>query len=354
MKFDSVDQAKPTFEAKGLETVRRDQCVLTQSILRNCLVLLFQRGPEAVKAYLFRQWGLIRSGKLPVSDFILTGRVRSRYKNNSAGPAQASLLKRLTEADPGRVLRHHERISFVFVASPGRAEPLRNLIMTPMEVLEQWDKVRWKRTWPVRLLAFAHFDVSRYNFCGLPCLAQHTINVEYYINRQVNPALQRCLGLEPHRIDVSQWLAECPKPRRRQHFWPAHRSRSGTPLITSYFGSDVCSLCGRRSKSDGRSKASVCDACRREPLVSGDRASRQLQLVQRKAHAVAQICRACNKCYEGAGTFAPELPKVEGGGVATPLAQCTCIDCPTTYERHRLREAELEAVALNRALGLLD
>ena len=88
MKFESKSQKKPTFEAKGLEIVRRDQCALTQKILRNALITLFRSGTDAVKEYLFRQWSLIYSGNLPVADFILTGRVRSRYRGDREGPVQ--------------------------------------------------------------------------------------------------------------------------------------------------------------------------------------------------------------------------------------------------------------------------
>jgi DNA polymerase zeta len=88
MKFESKAQKKPVFEAKGLETVRRDQCALTQKILRNALIKLFNSGIDAVKDYLFRQWSLIYAGNLPLSDFILTGRVRSRYRGGREGPVQ--------------------------------------------------------------------------------------------------------------------------------------------------------------------------------------------------------------------------------------------------------------------------
>jgi len=92
MKFESKNQRKPIFEAKGLETVRRDQCVLTQRILKNSLVALFQDGVDAVKSYLYRQWSLILSGEVPVSDFILTGRVRSRYRGGRIGPVSKGRL----------------------------------------------------------------------------------------------------------------------------------------------------------------------------------------------------------------------------------------------------------------------
>ena len=74
MKYDSPDQFKPTFEAKGLETVRRDQCTLTQKILRNALITIFRdAGISNVQSFLQRQWALIHSGRLPVSgEFTLT------------------------------------------------------------------------------------------------------------------------------------------------------------------------------------------------------------------------------------------------------------------------------------------
>ena len=102
MKLESKEQKKPVFESKGLETIRKDQCAITQKVLRSTLVALFQSGVEAAKAYIFRQWAMILAGKYPVSDFILTGRVRSRYRGGGAGPVQATLARRLAEADPGR------------------------------------------------------------------------------------------------------------------------------------------------------------------------------------------------------------------------------------------------------------
>ena len=139
MKFESKTQKKPTFEAKGLETIRRDQCALTQKVQRNALITLFRHGIEAVKEYLFRQWSLIFSGQLPVSDFILTGRVRSKYRGGREGPVQAVLARRIGEADPGRIVRHKERLPYVIVSIPGRKTVLKDRVLTPLELLERWD-----------------------------------------------------------------------------------------------------------------------------------------------------------------------------------------------------------------------
>jgi DNA polymerase zeta len=351
MKYESKDQAKPIFEAKGIETVRRDQCALTQKILRNALVTLFQQRGDLtqVKSYLERQWSLILAGRLPVADFILTGRVRSRYRGGRVGPVQAVLARRLTEADPGRVVRHKERLPYVIVATPGRNFRLRDCVLTPMELLEQWDA--------------------------------YTIHSVYYITKHVNAALQRCLGLEPHFVNVQSWYDACPKPRRRLHVWPMTRAGSSL-MISSYFGSDLCSLCGQRCKTQGNTRATVCASCRAHPVHATTVAWSQWHQAQQAAHQVAQRCRQCNLCFEDATTFAtlkPSLVKkkqkfandattTSGGsltaaswtaasrsnnpGIVVPLANCSCIDCPTTFERHRLREAELQAEAICQALDL--
>ena len=138
MKFESKHQKKPTFEAKGLETVRRDQCALTQKILRNALITLFQNGIGAVKEYLFRQWSLIYSGNLPVADFILTGRVRDKYRNGGEGPVQAVLANRIREADPGFKMLEKARLPYVIVSRSGTYR-LKDCVVTPLELLEHWN-----------------------------------------------------------------------------------------------------------------------------------------------------------------------------------------------------------------------
>lgn len=138
MKFESKTQKKPVFEAKGLETVRRDQCALTQKVLRNALITLFRHGIESVKEYLFRQWSLIFAGQLPISDFILTGRVRSKYRGGKEGPVQAVLARRIGEADPGRIIRHKERLPYIIVATPGLTFRLKDCVRHSLFAIESF------------------------------------------------------------------------------------------------------------------------------------------------------------------------------------------------------------------------
>jgi DNA polymerase zeta len=359
MKLESKSQKKPVFEAKGLETVRRDQCALTQKVLRNALITLFRDGKEAVKDYLYRQWSLIFSGQLPVSDFVLTGRVRSRYRGGREGPVQAVLARRIGEADPGRIIRHMERLPYVIVAIPGITFRLKDCVLTPLELLERWDAYA---------IHSAYYIQKVRQWCDPSGPQESPLNSSLFLcrNQHVNASLQRCLGLAPHFIDVNVWYQACPKPRRRIHFWPV-RSKSRA-MISSYFGSDVCSLCHRRCMASGRDRVVVCSDCRRDEIKASQSALLMLNKSQQLAHEAARECSNCNHCFEHSGTFAAIRDDEGNNGprkttdfsrplgaesLQLPLANCVCIDCPTTYLRHRLREHEIEANATCEALGAL-
>ena len=320
MKYESASDTKPVFEGKGIETIRRDQCSLTQKILRNSLITLFRSDEMALKSYLFRQWSRIHAGQLPVSDFILTGRVRSKYRGS--GPVQAALARRLAESDPGRSVRHKERQPYVIVASPGKQFKLKDCVLTPMELLEHWDA--------------------------------YTIHATYYSVKHVNAALQRCLGLHPFRIDVNGWYESCPKPSKRIRHWPINRTEGNTAHISYYCISDICALCGAKCKVKGNARVSICSKCRHDEQSAATFALKQYSAAQIRSTIAANKCSQCNACPENASTFAIEkiLPSKRSSGVKIPLANCTCIDCPTTYERHRARERGIESLALCKALNL--
>ncbi|GMH65595.1 hypothetical protein TrLO_g8868 [Triparma laevis f. longispina] len=94
LMYTSLDQKEGVFEAKGIETIRKDQCSMTQTILQGALITLFKTADRnLVRRYLNRQWTKLLAGRLPISDFILTGRVRSSYREGGITTA-ASLVKR--------------------------------------------------------------------------------------------------------------------------------------------------------------------------------------------------------------------------------------------------------------------
>lgn len=197
--------------------------------------------------------------------------------------------------------------------------------MTPIELLEQW--------------------------------ASYSVHSNYYIERHLNPALQRCFGLSPHFIDVAAWFKSCPKPRRRIHFWPQTRIKQSTLMISHFFGSDACSLCGLKCSSAGRNRTALCRNCQSNRTKSFAIAMNKLAVRQRDAMQVARVCSRCNMNFEDAATFATTVAtfsnrKKAGADssftrselyLTRPLANCVCTDCPMTFERHKIAESQFEA-----------
>lgn len=178
-------------------------------------------------------------------------------------------------------------------------------------------------------------------------------NTAYYITKHVNPALDRCLSLSPHRINVKAWYDSCPKPRRRIHFWPTTVVGSNMTL-PRFFGSSICALCGDNGEAQRGLKVSLCKVCSRDHLESLLSAMERLNCVQTEIMRVSRTCAKCSLTYEDSSTYAiirsMGSSSKRSSGVATPLGNCSCIDCPVTFERHHLREVEIETLELCTAL----
>lgn len=147
------------------------------------------------------------------------------------------------------------------------------------------------------------------------------------------------------------------KTAQTHPFWPIKSKRA---MITAYFGNDVCSLCQRNCQADGSSLVVICRSCRKDEISSIQSASATMNKIENEANAVAKKCSKCNGCFESPDTFAvvveqEQKPTGAFDGFHTtprqknnqkllvPLANCVCIDCPTTYDRHRLRELSIES-----------
>ena len=193
----------------------------------------------------------------------------------------------------------------------------------------------------------------------------------------MNAALNRCFSLAPFKIDINSWYEAAPKPQKRIHHWPVTRTGNST-MISVYFGSDVCAICGQKPKTSGSSKSVICSSCRSKKNIAAFLALRTLNEVQQKAEHLSSICQQCNGCFENAGTYAvekmvPQRKKFKtfsrsshaqstssstitliSAGVMSPISICTCIDCGITYKHDEMRELEIEALALCNSLRSLE
>lgn len=88
--FETPDQKDPVYEAKGIETVRRDGCPAVAKILEKTLRILFQScDVSQVKRYVCRQFTKIMSGKANIQDFIFAKEFRglTGYRPTACVPA---------------------------------------------------------------------------------------------------------------------------------------------------------------------------------------------------------------------------------------------------------------------------
>lgn len=225
--YETPDQKEPIYDAKGIETVRRDFCPAVSKLLEKSLRLLFaahELGP--VREYLRLQFTKILSERVSLQDFIFAKEFRgmSGYKPGACVPA-LEIARRLTRRDPRAEPRVGERVPYVVVYGfPGMK--LIQLVRTPSEVLSD------------------------------PSLR---LNAHYYLTRVIGPALNRALGLLD--ADVLQWYGELPRPKLQGG------TLGGRGTIGHYLVTQACPACGNMSR-DG----SLCNGCSAVP-ASADRKS---------------------------------------------------------------------------------
>lgn len=75
--YETEDVVKPDFDAKGIETVRRDGIPALQRILEDCLRIIFQTSDlSKVKAYLEGEWTKMMRGEVSPYEFTYAKEVK--------------------------------------------------------------------------------------------------------------------------------------------------------------------------------------------------------------------------------------------------------------------------------------
>lgn len=161
--YESADQVEPVYEAKGIETVRRDGCPAAVKMLEKTLRILFETcDVSKVKEYVCRQFTKILAGRCSIQDLIFAREFRgiTGYKEKATVPA-LTLTRKWKLSDPRNEPRRGERVPFLIVnGAPGL--PLIRLVRSPLEVLND---------------------------------ENYKINSIYYITKAIIPPLNRCLLL---------------------------------------------------------------------------------------------------------------------------------------------------------------
>ncbi|KAG0330369.1 DNA polymerase zeta [Dissophora globulifera] len=178
--YETPDQKEPIFDAKGIETIRRDGVPAVQKIMETCIKTMFRtQDLSLVKSYFVRQLGKILEGRVPVPDLMFGKEVRmGGYSEKGVPPPGAVVSARRMELDPRAEPQHGERVPYVVVyGDPGAR--LTDQVIEPKELLVNKD---------LRL------------------------NGEYYIRKHVIPSMERIFQLAG--ADVKSWYDEMPRVQK--------------------------------------------------------------------------------------------------------------------------------------------
>ena len=306
-KYESKDQTVPDFDAKGIETVRRDGTPAEQKIEEKALKILFRSADlSQVKSYFQRQCTKIMKGKVSVQDFCFAKEVKlGTYSDKGLPPPGALISTRKMLEDPRAEPQYGERVPYVVITGAPGARLIDRCVAPD---------------------ALLHND-------------NNELDAEYYILKNLIPPLERIFNLVG--ANVRQWYDEMPKFQRVRHR-EAVAFTGGKELVVSkrtlesYMKSSTCIVC-REKLEEGMA---ICTRCVRHADSSLMTLHLRLNQAEKKAVNLENLCRSCASL-----AWSEEI-------------KCDSKDCPVFYTRTRhmasLRNSRLVAEPVMRVLEELQ
>jgi len=313
-KYESLGDKEAVFDAKGIETVRRDGHAALQRMLETCIRTLFtSQDLSLVKEYCQQQWRKILENRISIQDFIFAKEVRlGGYSEKGVPPPGAVVATRKMLADKRAEPQHAERVPYII--SQGAPGAKLNDQAVPPEVMLQNPALR--------------------------------INSMYYITRTIIPPIARIFNLLG--ADVASWFRDMPHALKRSEMPSIFAAAAGAAggqqgqpksAVSDHFRQEVCLVCGFQSDTD------LCIDCRSDPNRTHHTLGARLHLIEARQAAATQLCATCSN-LPGAAEWSP----------------CVNVDCALLYsrstisgemERTRALVVELEAEGVGVGRGRL-
>ncbi|KAM5164365.1 DNA polymerase zeta catalytic subunit [Mantella aurantiaca] len=288
--YETLDQKDPIFDAKGIETVRRDACPAVGKVLERSIKLLFEtRDISQIKQYVQRQCLKLLEGKASMQDLIFAKEYRGSfaYRPGACVPS-LELTRKMVAYDRRSEPRVGERVPYVIVyGTPG--VPLIQLVRRPIDVLQDHN---------LRL------------------------NATYYITKQILPPLNRIFSLIG--VDVFSWYDELPRIQKacstaRNEL----ESRKGT--ISQYFTTLHCPIC------DELTQHGICSTCRSQPQHVAVILNQEVRELEYRQDQLVKLCKNCTGCWD-------------------QQIQCVSLNCPVLFKLSRVSRELSKAPYLRQLL----
>ncbi|KAH7911200.1 hypothetical protein BJ138DRAFT_951686 [Hygrophoropsis aurantiaca] len=292
-KYESPDEPIPAFDAKGIETVRRDGIPAQQKMVEMCLKILFRtQDLSQVKEYCYRSWSKILRNKITIQDFIFAKEVKmGTYSDKGPPPPGVAVAAKRMVEDENDEPQYGERIPYVIIKS----DPQTRLVDRAVP--------------PEQLLDDRHFH----------------LDASYYLSRVLIPPLERIFNLLG--ADVRNWFDEMPRsikladqdesltmsPRKAQN------ELIDRLKIEEHFLTSQCLAC------DAPTAEGVCESCCMDPQRALPALLNRVKKGERKLLNAQLVCATCT-----------------ANANAEPV-HCINISCPWLFERKKA-EQKIEAL----------
>ncbi|KAJ2908589.1 DNA polymerase zeta [Coemansia aciculifera] len=314
--YTTAEQHEPLLDVKGMELVRRDGCMATQRILEGTLDSLFRTNDlSLVKSFVTNEITRILRGDVPLQEYIIAKEARMGTYSGRTLPAHAKVAADAMDDDSRTEPQYGERVPYVVVSS-GRSARLGDQVVRPHQLLMR---------------------------------PELRINSQYYVDKQVVPALNRVLSLVG--VDVRTWVSEMPRRLCGSIYdanLDAHSDSEGEtgldptatlPALSSrraairtldqFYHKRDCFLCGQAvarmppslepTRSADPSAARTCNDCRADtPAMLAS-----VGAIQRAAgQALKDVYDQCVACVGGLRADA-----------LLAAQTCDSLDCPTMFQK---------------------
>lgn len=288
-KYEHPDETEPVFDAKGIETVRRDGIPAGQKMLEATLKMLFRsQDLSEIKEFCWRSWTKVLEGRVSIQDFIFAQEVRLGTYSDKVGPPPGAAIAaaRLSE-DPNDETQYGERVRYV-ITRAGPGEQLRHRAVPPEVLL---------------------FDNSG-----------RQLDAIYYITRRLIPPLSRIFNLVG--ADVQAWFDEMPRSQKVEQGnedqqqrnveppkWFAKKRGNDNPKIDNSFVTHACLSCGSTTTNV------ICSDCRNGPEATMFDIMSHIRKADKRRHDCQLICTSCS------------------GSAPAEAILCESLECEWLYER---------------------
>lgn len=286
-KYESKSQIDPEFDAKGIETVRRDGTPAEQKIEEKALKILFRTADlSQVKSYFQEQCDKIMKGSVSIQDFCFAKEVKlGTYSNKGPPPAGALISTKKMLEDARTEPQYGERVPYVVVTGAPGARFIDRCVA------------------PEELLNSDHSE----------------LDVEYYISKNLIPPLERIFNLMG--ANVRSWYDETPKVQRVRRLevnldqGQLRELTTNKKTLESYMKSSSCLVCKDKLETEGF----LCPECQSNAPDSMLSLQTRLNIEEKRFLDIQSICQGCSGL--------------------SPLEEVKCDskDCPVFYTRTRQR-----------------